>query len=349
MTQPSSDFLWRRIYSATDKIKAMKPWEWMEETDIFGIESPETGEIYFISVMGSGGISKSISAYIGKTALGMFWNMINMDQDGLASDLISSSYLLTIPQLFLDFTEEEGVEPGRLVELKKDGMKPDKNNIYTVVSQIKPGFLPSIPDDNVLKDAAAIYEQCLEIFSQTKDKPELVYPDESNDDLYLIRKRVNSDKDQWTNVFEDIIIDPVRYEIRFRIADHEKLKTYQKKPVTLQIDIITLPAPSKEGSDHPYFPSLFLIVDKKSGTIIDYELLTPLPEINSLYKALPGLLITKLLRLQYKPYRVDIRSDILFTLFEELLTRAGIQVHHVESMKPMDEAINGMVNNMFPD
>ncbi|MCF8222824.1 MAG: hypothetical protein K9J25_06720, partial [Bacteroidales bacterium] len=75
----------------------------------------------------------------------------------------------------------------------------------------------------------------------------------------------------------------------------------------------------------------------------------PLPEINSLYKALPGLLITKLLRLQYKPYRVDIRSDILFTLFEELLTRAGIQVHHVESMKPMDEAINGMVNNLFQD
>ncbi len=33
---------WRRLYAAADQIKKLAPWQWMEETDIFGVQFPGT-------------------------------------------------------------------------------------------------------------------------------------------------------------------------------------------------------------------------------------------------------------------------------------------------------------------
>ncbi|MCC6568662.1 MAG: hypothetical protein IT315_05445, partial [Anaerolineales bacterium] len=44
---------WRKLYDLMAQLKDLAPWEWMEEDDIFGIQMPETGELGFISVMGT--------------------------------------------------------------------------------------------------------------------------------------------------------------------------------------------------------------------------------------------------------------------------------------------------------
>ena len=43
---------WRPRYEAADHIKELAPWQWMQESDIFGVQDPETGEFGFVSVMG---------------------------------------------------------------------------------------------------------------------------------------------------------------------------------------------------------------------------------------------------------------------------------------------------------
>jgi hypothetical protein len=41
---------WRRLYQAAMSFKEIAPWEWMAETDVFGVQDPERGEIGFVSV-----------------------------------------------------------------------------------------------------------------------------------------------------------------------------------------------------------------------------------------------------------------------------------------------------------
>ena len=36
---------WRRLYESAVRIKEISPWEWMTETDVFGVRSPESGEL----------------------------------------------------------------------------------------------------------------------------------------------------------------------------------------------------------------------------------------------------------------------------------------------------------------
>jgi hypothetical protein len=43
---------WLGLYQAAMRVKEVAPWEWMTETDVFGVQEPETGELGFVSIMG---------------------------------------------------------------------------------------------------------------------------------------------------------------------------------------------------------------------------------------------------------------------------------------------------------
>jgi hypothetical protein len=46
---------WLRLYEAAIRIKELAPWTWMVETDVFGVQNPETDDLGFLSVMGMRG------------------------------------------------------------------------------------------------------------------------------------------------------------------------------------------------------------------------------------------------------------------------------------------------------
>lgn len=65
--------VWRRLYESAVRIKELSPWEWMTETDVFGVRSSETGELGFVSVMGMLGEHYAVSLYLGSEGITVFW------------------------------------------------------------------------------------------------------------------------------------------------------------------------------------------------------------------------------------------------------------------------------------
>jgi len=41
---------WKRLYELMDEVKGLAPWDFMLETDLFGIRFPGTDELGFVSV-----------------------------------------------------------------------------------------------------------------------------------------------------------------------------------------------------------------------------------------------------------------------------------------------------------
>ena len=66
---------WKKLYELAVKIKDLAPWDWMDEDDIFGFKMPDTGNLGFVSVMGTLGEHYSIAVYQGLRGLGGFWRM----------------------------------------------------------------------------------------------------------------------------------------------------------------------------------------------------------------------------------------------------------------------------------
>lgn len=90
---------WIRIYEAMAKVKDLAPWQWMSETDLFGVQDPETGEVYYVSVMGELGEHFAVAAYPGAEGLNGFWTM----NQGILEQ--SPEVFVLIPQLQASFED----------------------------------------------------------------------------------------------------------------------------------------------------------------------------------------------------------------------------------------------------
>ena len=115
------------------QIKALAPWQWMQETDVFGVEDPDTGEIGFVSVMGNVGEYEAVGVYPGAEGL---YGFIDFQLDPSASP----DRLIEIPQIQLSFSEPKFLEKRdrellKGVGLKFTGSKP-------LFRSYRPGFLP---------------------------------------------------------------------------------------------------------------------------------------------------------------------------------------------------------------
>jgi hypothetical protein len=86
----SSDPEAKLLYDLAIQIKRLAPWQWMEETDVFGVAHPETDELGFVSVMGSVGEYEAVAVYVGA--------------DGLYD--------------FIDLQDDESATPQRLIEIR---------------------------------------------------------------------------------------------------------------------------------------------------------------------------------------------------------------------------------------
>ena len=337
---------WSRIYSAASVISEMQPWEWMDEVDIFGIRIPGTDRIYFISVMGALGEAKAIAAYTGTRALGMFWELRDERRFYPPSSMAAATRVLSIPHLQLEFLEEEEMEPEEKEKIKERGGRKSKDGLWPLLEQYVPGFQQGDPDKVALEDAAVIFEQCSAVFDRTSEDADYTYSQDDNENIYLMRLKKDGPEGEWHDVFKEVWIEPSEYKIRYPSISLVMVKKYSKRQETLQIDIVILPMPVKDDEDGAYYPFMFLMVNKKTGIIEDYRILNPLPDIDTMYESLPEKLLDMFLDSHFVPQQVEIRYGDLVKLLKELLKKAGIKLIIPDRMEAMDEAIEGIVENM---
>ena len=170
---------WRKLYEAVIRIKEIAPWEWMTETDVFGVQNPETDELGFVSVMGLLGEHYAVAVYLGSEGLYGFWAL----QD--TSPLGSPERLLEIPQLQASFEDRNELENKDREIIKATGLNFRGRKAWPMFRSLRPGFLPWFIEAEEARFLTHALEQVPAVASRFREDPAQL---ETHDDArYLVR------------------------------------------------------------------------------------------------------------------------------------------------------------------
>lgn len=339
--QQNSNTHWQTLYKLAEEFFKLKPWEKMYESDIFAIQSPDTGQYYFISIMGSGGETYSMAAYEGVEALEKFWEL----EDN--PDNIDPGFLLTIDNLMLSFDEKQDIEQEQLDRMKQLGIDKRYNDLYPHFVKTGQALFPATPQEEYLGEFVHILREGLVIIKKALNNHLIIYAEEDDVDNYLVRKAEKIDsKLVWKEVKEHI--EAPEQSVSLQYDPNVIARFKQQKPVrdVIEMDLVIIPKPVQEAENTIYFPSLLIMVNAKTGFVLMAELLEPLPSFKEMLGELPDKILQYMVNSSIRPTRIKYRSSHLKDIARLFSSDAKIKTWQSYNLPATDEAVESLLDHL---
>ncbi len=261
--------VWLDFYDAAIKFRDMQPWTWMQETDLFGVQDPVTGETGYCCIMGEAGVHLSMAVYMGASGLNSFFNL-------LESETEQDAHINGIKQqcLMVSFEDRDMISPENMKRIKELGLKFKGRRQWIQAQEYQPGRLPWYITDVQAQYLTLALQQAMEVATRFKDDPD-VLGDEVN---MLLRTATQVDGQwQWKDRYQPA---PEWEEAPMVEADPDLVARAKTTLKTVEGAILFavnyMMQPVQEAPDQqPYFPQIALWIDYQNGMIISSLLIGP--------------------------------------------------------------------------
>ena len=344
---------WMPLYEMADQVKELAPWEWMEETDIFGVQNPETGEIGFVSVMGMAGEHLSVCAYLGANALSQFLALEEIGKNrGDIPPWEMGNLLFTIPQIQASFDNRDLVEKEDSRIMRRLNLTYSGRNAFPLFRIIHPGCPPILLDMERIPFLIHILEQTLEVAPRFLEDSRLLYPEDVGDNqMYLLRVPQEQDGELvWTDVIQPIPTpapQPVAFEVD--VDTLEALKNVPRVGNAVEIDLFMMMTPVDDKREiRMFFPFILLIVDDESGQVLSHQTLSPLPSIDDMYAQVPQAVVELFLSNNFLPHEINTESPVVTAVLSDLFEELDVPVVE-RSFLPMINEVKAAMFSHFSD
>lgn len=340
---------WKSLYEVAEQVKALAPWQWMTEKDMFGVEDPETGQLGFVSVMGMLGEHLAIGVYLGVNALHQFWALEEM-ADNPAGDV--RSHLLLIPQMQASFENREFVQKEELGIMRRLGLSYHGYSAYPVFRNLQPGCPLWLLDMKQIPFLQHVLKQVLDVTPRFQQDNSLLYHNKVGDDeMYLLRVPTKVDGEVvWADEIRPIPKPTVSHKIPI-IIDRAKYDALQEVPRignSVEIDVFMLKnrIVEKKGKQ-PYFPFILMIVEADSGVVLAHEILSPLPTLDEMYGKISQIVIDLLLKNEILPYEILTQAREVTAVLSTIFDKSETPIIQKESLPMLNEAKMSMYEHGF--
>lgn len=328
---------WKRLYELAAELKKLAPWKWMDETQIFGVENPDTKELGFVSAMGMLGEHLSVGVYLGAEGLYGFWDfqMVGHEADPLA--------LFEIPQLQVSFENSDALEKQDRDVIKKLDLKFRGAQNYPMFRSIRPGFLPWFITSDEARMLICAIEQTLEVAPRVRENPEILELDEEDTENEVVLMRA-AEKQGGNLVWRDEIREippPEDEELTISIPQAliDNLKALpQAKSLVLEIDLFTMPSPIAEKGKRPFFPKMLMLADAGSGMIAGFQLISAKETTAENHAEIAENIFDALQKLEVRPQEIRVADEGLFDTFKGCNQILNIKLRLTDELRAIDRA-----------
>jgi hypothetical protein len=329
---------WRGLYESAVRIKEISPWEWMTESDVFGVRSPETGELGFVSVMGLLGQHYAVSLYLGSEGIHGF---LDLQEMGPFAD---QGALIQIPQLQASFENREELDKRDRQVIKELDLKFRGRNAWPMFRSYRPSLFPWFLEAAEVRFLSCALEQLADVAPRCREDPSLLEP--SGGESYLLRApRQEGRRRRWEDASMGVPpLDAPPIEVEMEVPKIEALGRLPRGEVRLEVDCFMFPAPVQDEGDRPYFPHMLLVVDAGSGMVLGSDLLTPHPSLEAMWGRVPENLADQLFAMELAPARISVDSELLFDLLQPLASEAGFGLELSPSLPGLESARENLLH-----
>lgn len=330
--QPSHQDL-KALYSAAKEFKKAAPWDWMHDSDIFGVKDPISGETGYCCIMGAAGEHYALGVYSGGEGLAGILRM-------QAGEFVPHDEQVLFVQkcLMASFEDKKYVQKEDLQHIKVLGLRFKGANAWPLFRNYEPGFVPWYLTGKEARFLTHALQQAIEVSLRFKKDPGMLIHSLSG--KFFVRVPVKQDesilwKDEWQDplVPESEDFPPVDKTLLTRMK-----KAGLRKSGIWEVDSFYVPAPVHEKGKRPYYPYMSLIVDHNSGMILNFQL----EERKEFTPKFLENFVTFFERIKIAPQAFLVKRDEVYDFLEPLATGSGIGIELVDSLPVLEEAQRSM-------
>ena len=354
--------VWRELYDKAIAFREIACWEWMSDSQVFGIQAVDSEEIGYCCVLGELGEVFGLVVYLGSEGLEIQRKIQTGKLRSTSPESRYSQKCLTVW-----FSNRGELDKTDLATAKKLGYNFKGRNVWPQFRSMRPGYYPW----HLTESEAIFLTDCLDqarfVAIRLDEDPGWLDPPKKN--YFLIRvpgigQRRDSDDPigadakprnfsraveqrqlfsgfaassdlDWRSVWRK----PTPVETRLPVFRLDEVRLQRIKNScrnrggNWEIDAFYSPSPV-DGDDRPYFPYTYLCVDQHSGMILESVLAEP-----SKWTAdFPQALLATIEKNKLLPSALWLRNRPLLELLKPLAQRLGVDVIAAKKLSSLDEA-----------
>jgi hypothetical protein len=326
---------WKTLYDAAIEFRKIEPWEWMKETEVFGVQNPKNGEVGYCCIMGELGEVLAMAVYLGTEGLQGY---MKIQKGQINPDEPDSLYIQDC--LMLSFEDKRFVDQEDRQIINELGFKFRGRNSWPLFRRYKPGYFPWFLSRDEALYMTDTSKQAKEVCLRLKENKKLLNPPKKN--LYLTRVPEKRDgmivwKDEWR---EPAPLKKVKYldEEVDEVHIQRIRKTAKPTPKIWEIDFFYTPTPIAEG-ERPYFPYAIMLIDRDSGFILDMHLAREA----GYKKEFLEKFLSCIEKMSILPLEILVRKEEAVNLLEPYTSRLNIKLSVVKGLENIDNARRELV------
>lgn len=322
---------WMELYKTFDEFKQLACWEWMLDSDLFGVKNPEDGVIGYCCIMGKLGRYKAIAIYQGTEGLESYLRICNGESK---SEVFNPALHQKCLMASLESSSQLEREDFELIEQLNLTFNTDE---FPVFRNHTPGYLPWFLEYNDIKFLTEAIKQAIEVSKRCKNNKKLLQS--KNKTEFLVRVK---DNNGWHD--EYLKPDPLYKKEIKPIIEQNSFDGISKFKISKQsvweIGLLPVITPVREFKERPYYPYIIVIVDRKKQKPIGFEIC----EKNKINIRLPALLINTLKENEYLPERIICIQKELFILIKYIMKTLKVRVVLNKKLKTLEPMVDSLIS-----
>jgi hypothetical protein len=326
---------WKELYDAAIEFKKIKCWNWMLDSDIFGVQNPISGGIGYCCVMGRAGEHFALAVYLGTEGLEGYLKIQSGEIPPSFPDVLHLQKCL-----MASFEDRRFLQKEDLQTIKTLGLKFRGRNSWPLFRSYLPGYHPWYLTSGETEYLTMALHQAIDVSLRFKNDPEILTPPMENQYLVRVSKKEKDGlrwRDEW---LEPYLLEKV--EIIAESIDSDRLerikRTIHRRQGVWEIDFFYCPQGIKEKGERPYYPYVILWVEHNSGLILHHHLAKP-TEWSSEF---PEQFLELVENIKSLPQEILVKREEISKLLEPITYGLGIKLRNVKRLRALEEAQAGV-------